>query len=48
MGSLFFGEDARVAEKGPFTALPSSFVIAAYFYIRLISQDFGRLVSGPF
>jgi len=35
-------------EKSPSAALPSSFVIAAYFNVRLIPQDFGRLASGHF
>jgi hypothetical protein len=38
----------QVAEKGPFALLPSSFVIATYFHVRLIPKDFGRLASGPF
>jgi hypothetical protein len=38
----------QAAEKRPSTALPSSFVIAAYIQVRLISKDFGRLVSGHF
>jgi hypothetical protein len=40
--------DLQVAEKGPSTLLPSSLVFAAYYYVRLIPQDFGPLVSGPF
>jgi hypothetical protein len=31
----------QIAEKGPSTVLPSSLVIAAYFYIRLTPHDFG-------
>jgi hypothetical protein len=35
-------------EKDPSAALPSSFVIATYFHVRLIPQDFGCLASGHF
>jgi hypothetical protein len=38
--------DLQVVEKGPFTALSSSLVIATYFYVRLIPRNFGRLVAG--
>jgi hypothetical protein len=34
--------------KRPSTALPSSLVIAAYFYVRLIPRDFGSLAFGHF
>jgi hypothetical protein len=34
--------------KRPSAALPSSLVIAAYFYVRLIPRNFGSLASGHF
>ena len=34
--------------KRPSAALPSSLVTAAYFYVRLIPQDFGSLASRHF
>jgi len=41
MDSIYWAD-----EKYPSTAFPSFFVIAAYFHVRLIPQNFGRLVSG--
>ena len=38
----------QVAEKGSSTALPSSLVVATYYYVRLTPRDFGRLVSERF
>jgi hypothetical protein len=35
-------EWSQAAEKGPSTALPLSFVVAAYIQVRLTPQDFGR------
>jgi hypothetical protein len=43
MDSIYWAD-----EKYPSTAFPSFFVIAAYFHVRLIPQNFGRLVSGHF
>jgi hypothetical protein len=37
----------QAAEKRPFAAFPSSFVIAAYLQVRLTPQDFGSLASVP-
>jgi len=38
----------QVAEKRPSAALPSSFVVAAYFTVRLTPQDSGALHLGIF
>jgi hypothetical protein len=38
----------QVAEKRPSIALPSPFVVATYYDVRLTPQDFGRLVSERF
>jgi hypothetical protein len=42
------GSDEQADEKYPSALLPSSFVIAAYFDVRLTPQAFGRLASGHF